>query len=72
MLDPSVRHQGREDGRRAPAEVLGFVSGVRCMVVVTDWQRDFGLPADLIKGGAPTSGMPIAAATAATSSAAAR
>ena len=22
-------HQGREDGRRAPAEVLGFVSGVR-------------------------------------------
>lgn len=39
--------------------VSGHSSGghVCGMVVVTDWQRDFGLPADLIKGGAPTSGM---------------
>lgn len=39
--------------------VSGHSSGghVCGMVVVTDWQREFGLPADVIKGGAPISGM---------------
>ena len=39
--------------------VSGHSSGghVCGMVVVTDWQRDFGLPADVVKGGAPISGM---------------
>lgn len=39
--------------------VSGHSSGghVCGMVVVTDWARDFGLPADVIKGGAPISGM---------------
>ncbi len=39
--------------------VSGHSSGghVCGMVVVTDWARDFGLPVDLIKGGAPASGM---------------
>jgi arylformamidase len=32
----------------------GHVCGT---VVVTDWRRDFGLPADVVKGGAPISGM---------------
>ncbi|HEX7881842.1 MAG TPA: alpha/beta hydrolase [Afipia sp.] len=39
--------------------VSGHSSGghVCGMVVVTDWQRDFGLPSDVVKGGAPISGM---------------
>ena len=39
--------------------VSGHSSGghVCGMVVATDWQREFGLPADVVKGGAPISGM---------------
>jgi arylformamidase len=39
--------------------VSGHSSGghVCGMVVVTDWAREFGLPADVVKGGAPISGM---------------
>jgi arylformamidase len=38
--------------------VSGHSSGghVCGMVIVTDWQREFGLPADVVKGGAPVSG----------------
>lgn len=39
--------------------VSGHSSGghVCGMVVVTNWAREFGLPADVVKGGAPISGM---------------
>jgi arylformamidase len=55
----AYHHAAEFGGDRERIFVSGHSSGghVCGMVVVTDWQREFGLPADVVKGGAPISGM---------------
>lgn len=55
----AYEHAAEFGGDRERIFVSGHSSGghVCGMVVVTDWRRDFGLPEDVVKGGAPISGM---------------
>ena len=55
----AYQHAAEFGGDRERIFVSGHSSGghVCGMVLVTDWQRDFGLPADVVKGAAPVSGM---------------
>lgn len=55
----AYRHAREFGGDPDRIHVSGHSSGghVCGMVVVTDWRRAFGLPADVVKGGAPISGM---------------
>ena len=55
----AYQHAAEFGGDRERIFISGHSSGghVCGMVLVTDWQRDFGLPADVVKGAAPVSGM---------------